>query len=172
MNRIQADSKTDPHIYISIIALLIGALLFGIIGAEAMANSDVTRSSDVKLVQPDSENAVINISSQRSITENTTNQELTTLTNHQSLTIEYIITLPPDVSDSVSFRSTPSTSVSPDGDTATVTLNSGEAATLFVDVEPNTAQNLNTATFHVSSASGEEGLTLSIKNDGPDITTR
>lgn len=171
MNRIQADSKTNPHLYISIFALLIGGLLFGIIGAEAMMTSDVTRPSDVSLVQSDSENAVIGISSQPSITENTTNQEFATITNHQPSTVEYTITLPADVSNSVSFRSTLSTSISPDRDTATVTLNSGEAATLFVDVEPNAADDLHTATFRVNGANTEGSFTLSVANSGPDVTT-
>jgi len=64
MNRRQANSTTNSHVYISIFALLTGALLFGLVGAEAMTTSDITRSSEVHLVQVDSQDAIIGISPQ------------------------------------------------------------------------------------------------------------
>ncbi|CDK38192.1 MULTISPECIES: hypothetical protein [Haloferacaceae] len=171
MNRRQADSKTSPHIYISVFALLTGALLFGLIGAEAMTTSDITRQSEVNLVQTDSQDAIIGISPQTSIQENTTNQEFATISNHQSTAGDYTITLDPAVAESVSFRSTLATSVSPDGSTATTTLSSGEAVTLYVDVEPTASQDIATASFTVDGVGDGKNLKLSVTNDGPTVTT-
>jgi hypothetical protein len=167
MNRRQTNSKTSPHIYISVFALLTGALLFGLIGAEAMATSDITRQSEVNLVQADSQDAIIGISPQASIQENATNQEFATITNHQSTAGDYTITLSPDVANSVSFRPTLAASVSPDGSTATATLSSGEAVTLYVDVEPTASQDITTASFTVDSRGDGDNLKLSVNSDGP-----
>lgn len=170
MNRRQADSKTSPHIYISVFALLTGALLFGLIGAEAMTTSDITRQSEVDLVQADSQDAIIGIAPQPSIQENTTNQEFATITNQHPTAGDYSITLDPDVADSVSFRSTPATSVSLDGSTATTTLSSGEAVTLYVNVDPDASQDIDTASFRVDGVADGENFTLSVTSDGPTVT--
>ena len=171
MTRRHSKSTGNFRLYVGIFALLVGTILFGLVGAEAMATSDLTRTTEVQLVQPDTNDAVVRISPTPSITTNTSSQEFATITNQQQSTVDYSITLSPNVAEHVSFRSTLPTSVSPDGQTASVTLHSGEAVTLFVDVDPNAAQNLNTASFRISGNSRGGGPTLSVTNDGPSIVT-
>jgi hypothetical protein len=171
MTRRPSKSKYNLRLYIGVISLLVGTILFGLVGAEAMTTSDLTRTTEVKLVQTDADNAIVHISPATSIYANTTNQELATITNHQQSMVDYTITLPPDVANYVSFRSTLSTSVTPDGDTVSVTLDSGETAVLFVDVDPSATHNLDTAAFRVAGDSSGGGPTLSVTNDGPNVVT-
>lgn len=169
MTRRHSKSTSNFQLYVGIFALLAGTILFGLVGAEAMTTSDLTRTTEVQLVQPDTNDAVVRISPTPSITANTSNQEFATITNQQQSTVDYTITLSPDVAEHVSFRSTLATSVSPDRQTASVTLDSGEAVILFVDVDSNAAQNLNTASFQISGDSSGSGPALSITNDGPNV---
>lgn len=169
MNRKRQTSTRSTRVYLTIFALLVGALLFGLVGAEATTNSDISRTADISVVQQDSGNAIVSISPEAAITDNTTNQQFVTITNQQTTPVDYTVTLPSEVTTHVSFRSTLSTTAFNDGASVDTYLESGESAVLFVDVAPNASQYLSTATLEVSGVDANQQRVFTITNDGPSV---